>query len=86
MPDELTVAVHRHHQEEFWSKHSVYSNIVLITNRLLKRSNIGDAVETEIPQATLELLSLDEDMLSAALNDIQSESETLDMMAKQLVA
>ena len=86
MPDELTVAVHRHHQEEFWSKHSVYSNIVLIANRLLKRINIGDAVETEIPQVTLELLSLDDEMLNSALNDIQSESETLDMMAKQLVA
>ena len=86
MPDELTVAMHRHHQEEFWSKHSVYSNMVLIANRLLKRINIGDSIDTEIPQTTLELLSLDEEMLSAALRDIQSESETLDVMAKQLVA
>jgi len=86
MPDELTVAVHRHHQEEFWSKHSVYSNIVLVANRLLKRLNIGDAVATQVPAKTLELLSLNEEILETALEDIQSESETLDVMAKQLVA
>ncbi len=86
MPDELTVAVERHHQQEFWSKHSVYSNIVLVANRLLKRLNIGDAIETEIPATTLELLSLDESILESALEDIRSESETLDIMAKQLVA
>ncbi|TQV84903.1 aminoacyl-tRNA deacylase and HDOD domain-containing protein [Aliikangiella coralliicola] len=86
MPDELIVAVRRHHQEEFWSKHAVYSNIVLVTNRMLKRLDIGDSVETAVPQSTLELLSLDEPTVEMVLEDIQSESETLDVMAKQLVA
>lgn len=86
MPDELIVAVHRHHQEEFWSKHAVYSNIVLVANRLLRRLHIGDSIETEIPPSTMELLSLDPEAAEAALQDIQMESETLDMMAKQLVA
>ena len=86
MPDELIVAVHRHHQEEFWSKHAVYSNIVLVANRLLKRLNIGDSLETEIPRTTLELLSLDDETTESALKDIELESETLDIMAKQLVA
>lgn len=86
MPDELIVAVHRHHQEEFWSKHSVYSNLVLVSNRLLKRLNIGDSLHTVIPQTTLELLSLDVEDVENALKDIELESETLDIMAKQLVA
>jgi HD-like signal output (HDOD) protein/prolyl-tRNA editing enzyme YbaK/EbsC (Cys-tRNA(Pro) deacylase) len=86
MPDELIVAVHRHHQEEFWSKHAVYSNIVLVANRLLKRINIGDSVDTIIPESTLELLSIDEDVTDSALKDILLESESLDIMAKQLVA
>lgn len=86
MPDELIVAVHRHHQEEFWSKHAVYSNVVLVANRLLKRLNIGDSIQTSIPQSTMELLSLDEETAESALQDIQMESETLDIMAKQLVA
>ncbi|TQV75226.1 HDOD domain-containing protein [Aliikangiella marina] len=86
MPDELIVAVHRHHQEEFWSKHAVYSNLVLVSNRLLKRLNIGDSLHTVIPQTTLELLSLDINDVENALKDIELESETLDIMAKQLVA
>jgi HD-like signal output (HDOD) protein/prolyl-tRNA editing enzyme YbaK/EbsC (Cys-tRNA(Pro) deacylase) len=86
MPDELIVAVHRHHQEEFWSKHAVYSNIVLVANRLLKKIDIGDSVITEIPESTLELLALEVEDANTALEDIKSESESLDMMAKQLVA
>ncbi len=86
MPDELIVAVQRHHQEEFWSKHAVYSNLVLVANRLLKKLNIGDSVVTSIPQTTLELLSLDMESVEAALEDIRLQSESLDMMAKQLVA
>lgn len=86
MPDELIVAVHRHHQEEFWSKHSVYSNLVLVANRLLKKIDIGDSVMTKIPETTLELLALDSSDVDSALEDIKTESESLDIMAKQLVA
>lgn len=86
MPDELIVAVHRHHQEEFWSKHSVYSNLVLVANRLLKTIDIGDAVIRGIPDTTLELLALESEDIDKALEDIKTESESLDIMAKQLVA
>jgi len=86
MPEELIVAVQRHHQEEFWSKHAVYSNIVLVTNRILKRLNIGDSIETCIPESTLELLSLTSEAVESAMHDIQSESETLDILSRQLVA
>jgi len=86
MPDELIVAVHRHHQEEFWSKHSVYSNLVLVANRLLKTIDIGDAVLTKIPDSTLKLLALDSDDIAKALEELKIESESLDVMAKQLVA
>ena len=46
----------------------------------------GDSVETELPSSTLELLSLELDAVEESLQDIQSESENLDSMAKQLVA
>lgn len=86
MPDELVVAVHRHHQEEFWSKHAAYSNIVLVANRMLKRLNIGDAVDKDLPASTLELLSLDTKLVEDAFESLTLEAESLDMMAKQLVA
>ncbi len=86
MPDELVVAVHRHHQEEFWSKHAVYSNVVLVANRMLKRLDIGDAVDKDLPESTLELLSLDPQLVEDAFEALRLESESLDIMAKQLVA
>lgn len=86
MPDELIVAVQRHCQEEFWSKHAIYSNIVLVANRLLKRIGIGLSIETSVPQSTLDLLSLDNETIEKALSDIDDEAESLDMMAKQMVA
>ena len=86
MPDELIVAVRWHHQEEFWSKHSVYSNLVLLAGRLLKRIELGDAVNHELPESVLELLNLDEEKVNESFNQLLEERETLDLMSKQLVA
>lgn len=86
MPDELIVAVRWHHQEEFWSKHAVYSNLVLLSNRLLKRIEMGDEVAGRLPQSTLELLELDEQQVNTSFEQLLEERESLDLMSKQLVA
>jgi HD-like signal output (HDOD) protein len=86
MPEELIVAVLRHHQEEFWSKHAVYSNIVLVANRLLRRLHIGDVLSEDIPESTLQLLGLEADKVELALEEIAQDAGALDAMAKQLVA
>ncbi|WP_164503692.1 aminoacyl-tRNA deacylase and HDOD domain-containing protein [Pleionea sediminis] len=86
MPDELIVAVRWHHKEEFWSKHAVYSNLVLLAGRLLKRIDLGDATGDLLPQATLENLQLDEEMVNESFKQLLDERDTLDLMSKQLVA
>lgn len=86
MPDELIVAVRWHHQEEFWSKHAVYSNLVLLAGRLLKRIELGDAVEESLPKSTLELLELSEEKVNQSFEQLLEERTSLDLMAKQLVA
>jgi HD-like signal output (HDOD) protein/prolyl-tRNA editing enzyme YbaK/EbsC (Cys-tRNA(Pro) deacylase) len=86
MPDELVVAVRWHHQEEFWSKHAVYSNLVLLSTRLLRRIEMGDAIELSLPQSTLELLELTEDKVNQSFEELLEEKTALDLMAKQLVA
>ncbi len=86
MPDELITAVRWHHKEEFWSKHAIYSNLVLLANRLLKRIELGDSHEIELPQSTLELLSLDENEVNETFEELLDEREFLDIMSKQLVA
>jgi len=86
MPDELIVAVRWHHQEEFWSKHAVYSNLVLLSNRLLKRIEMGDETAQRLPQSTLELLELDEEQVNTSFDQLLEERESLDLMSRQLVA
>jgi HD-like signal output (HDOD) protein/prolyl-tRNA editing enzyme YbaK/EbsC (Cys-tRNA(Pro) deacylase) len=86
MPDELIVAVRWHHQEEFWSKHAVYSNLVLLAGRLLKRIEMGDALELTLPQSTLDLLELTEEKVNQSFEQLLEERAALDQMAKQLVA
>ncbi len=86
MPDELIVAVRWHHKEEFWSKHAVYSNLVLLAGRLLKRIDLGDATAERLPQSTLENLHLEEEQVNESFNQLLEEREALDIMSKQLVA
>ncbi len=86
MPEELIVAVRWHHQEEFWSKHAVYSNLVLLASRLLKRIELGDAIIDSLPSSTLELLSLDEESVNQSFEQLLLEKDSLDQMSRQLVA
>ncbi len=86
MPDELIVAVRWHHQEEFWSKHAVYSNLVLLAGRLLKRIEVGDSHLVALPASTLELLHLEEDKIEEVFERLLDERVSLDAISKQLVA
>ncbi|NVJ62537.1 MAG: HDOD domain-containing protein [Gammaproteobacteria bacterium] len=86
MPEELIIAVRWHHQEEFWSQHAVYSNLVLLSNRLLKRIEMGDETVAGLPKSTLDLLGLDEDKINASFEQLLEERKSLDIMSKQLVA
>ena len=64
----------------------VFSNLVLLAGRLLKRIELGDAVNHELPESVLELLNLDEEKVNESFNQLLEERETLDLMSKQLVA
>ncbi len=86
MPEELTVSTRWHHEEEFTSPYAVYSNIVLIASRLLKRINIGDATSTQIPPAVLSLLNLQEIDVLNELSRLHEARSELEGLAVKLVA
>ncbi|MCP4411812.1 MAG: HDOD domain-containing protein [Gammaproteobacteria bacterium] len=86
MPEELTAAVKWHHKEMTEGENAVYSNIVLIANRLLKRIDIGDSTQLVLPGQTMELLGLDEQDANNALNLIIEDGVDLDAIARQMVA
>ncbi len=86
MPDELVAAVRWHHHEDVWRDHAVYSNLVLVANRLLKRIDIGDATQLVLPESILETIGLDEDDAFRALDLIVADEEELNSIAQQMVA
>lgn len=86
MPPELITAVRWHHHEDTWREHAVYANLVLVSNRLLKRIEIGDASQIVIPETILDTLGIDEEDAFRALDLIVADERELNSIAQQLVA
>ncbi len=86
MPEELTSAVRWHHQEDNKDEYAIYSNIVLIANRLLKRLEIGDATQITLPEEIMEMIGLEESDALKALDLISEDELDLNSIAHQMVA
>jgi len=86
MPEELITAVKYHHTELHEGDNAIYSNIVLIANRLLKRLDIGDSTQLLLPGEIMHMLGLDEKDANLALELIIEDESELDAIAKQMVA
>lgn len=86
MPDELITAVRWHHQEEFSSPYAVYSNLVLISNRLLKRLNIGDAGSSHLPTAVMTALHLNSEDVEGEFEQLRNNRDELESLALKLAA
>ncbi len=86
MPEELCVAVRWHHDENYWGKHALYSQLVLVANRLLKTHGIGDSEDDGLPAAVLEIMELDDEQALAVSERVLKNCEHLDDLATQLTA
>jgi HD-like signal output (HDOD) protein len=84
MPQEVNAAVLNHHQEDFNGEFCVYSNLVYLANRMLKRHNLGDAENAEISPQLLESLGLTETQILCILEEVTSKGEEWDSLAKQI--
>ena len=84
MPPEVNAAVLKHHEEEVEGPFLVYSNLVYLANKLLKRHNLGDAENAEISPQLLERLGLTETQILCALESVTSQAEEWDALAKQI--
>lgn len=84
MPQEVNAAVLKHHVEDFQGEFSVYSNLVYLANRLLKRHNLGDAENSDLSPQLLESLTLTETQILCALEEVTSKGEEWDNLAKQI--
>ena len=84
LPDELVTAARRHHDEHYWGDHAVYSQLVLVANRLLARYGIGTSRTTEIPTFSLEMLGLDTAQVIAASEALWAGNTELDDLARMV--
>lgn len=85
LPPEVIAAVKFHHQEEYQSEYAVYSNLVFLATRLLKRHEIGDAEEITLSPKLLTSLGLQEEEVLQALDYVISQREDLNLLASQLL-
>ncbi|MBL1432597.1 MAG: HDOD domain-containing protein [Gammaproteobacteria bacterium] len=84
LPEEVIVAIEQHHNEDYQGPHSVFSGIVLLADRMLKRHGMGDADSTELPETVLSYLDITEYQLTSALQTLMDHDDGLRAMAYQL--
>ena len=86
MPREVIAAVQGHHDEYYQGENSVYSNLALLSDRLLKRLGKGDGDSEELPLNLLVDLGLEEVELMGAVQRMQESRSDLDSLASQMGA
>lgn len=86
MPEEIVVSLREHHNPQYQEEHSLYPNLVLLADHLLKGCEIGDAPNGELPQDLLARLGLDEQQVMAVRDRLLAGCEGLDSFAHQIAA
>ncbi|MBL1294447.1 MAG: HDOD domain-containing protein [Thiotrichales bacterium] len=84
LPEEVIIAIEQHHNEDYQGPHSVYSSIVLLSDRMLKRHDMGDADSTELPKTVLSYLDITEYQLTSVMQTLMDHDDGLRTMAYQL--
>ena len=83
---EIQVAVAEHHDENYKGIHASYARLSLLSDRLLKRHDIGDAETTEIPESILSSLGISLEQAEEQLENIISSAKDLDQLSQQFAA
>ncbi len=86
LPHEVVVTAREHHREDYVGPHAVYSSLALITDRMLKTHDIGDAQDVALPAEIMAALGLDEFKVLGVMSRILQGCASLDTMARQLAA
>lgn len=82
LPGELVTACRYHHEENYWGSHAVYSQLVLLADRLLARHGLGYGEPTRLPEFALEMLTLDESLAIELLEEVMADHQDLDDLVR----
>ncbi len=85
MPKEIMYTVFAHHNENYKGEYWMYANLALVTDRALRKINIGDGDSDELPQRALINLKLSHDNVNDALANLENEKSKLDSMIESIL-
>jgi HD-like signal output (HDOD) protein len=86
LPDEVVVATREHHNEYYQGPHAVYSQLVMLSDLLLKQYDICSEGPAEIPGSIMQMLELGEYQVATIARQVFEDCSGLDSMAMQLSA
>ncbi len=86
LPEEVVTAAREHHNEDYQGPHAVYSQLILVADRLLKAHGIGDAPSSELPPMVLESLEIGEYQAVSIADKILEGCDGLEAMARQFAS
>nr|WP_269783279.1 HDOD domain-containing protein [Marinibactrum halimedae] len=84
MPEEVVVALRHQNNPAYRGEHSVYANLMCLTQTLLSQRSIGNMPAEPIDRELLAALQLDENKLIETMENIMNSAEELENIAKSL--
>lgn len=86
LPDTLCIAARHHHDPDYWERHAIYPQLVLIANRALAAHGLGEPDTAGLPDFSLEMLGLNTDTVWKETDKLLKIKEILDALADRLAA
>ncbi|MET0012496.1 MAG: HDOD domain-containing protein [Sedimenticola sp.] len=84
LPDELLTAITYQNDPEYQGVHEIYANLVLISERLLRRENLGYGNSGELPESLILKLGLDTEKVQMVFDKTLERKEDLLGFSSQL--
>lgn len=86
LPEEIVVATREHNNLDYQGEFAVYSQLVALSDRLLKEYSIGDAPNSSIPHSLLQSLEIGDYQARMVVNRVMDGCDGLNTMASQLAS
>jgi len=84
LPEEVVVATREHHNEYYQGPHAVYSQLVMLSDLLLKQYDISSEGPGEIPDSIMQMLELSEYQVAMISRQVFEDCAGLDSIAMQM--
>ncbi len=84
LPEEVIVATREHHNEYYQGPHAVYSQLVMLSDLLLKQYDINSDGPGEIPETVMQMLELGEYQVAMITRQVFEDCVGLDSIAMQM--